>query len=178
MLLLITRQICSITGVQPSSWVTELCGPGCWLQGGWCVYGAIGFCDNLLLLAPIRDGIQLMLDICQRFVAKYSLQFSTDPNPVKSKTKCIFGYGPARSMQKPVNLCSDGKQLPLVESALHLGHLPSYRNDLNDKWTIPGSSWFPLFPYLNNISRIAVANLFPILVKFIAMFSWPFKTRH
>ena len=105
-----------------------------------------------------------MLDICQRFVAKYSLQFSTDPNPVKSKTKCIFGYGPARSMQKPVNLCSDGKQLPLVESALHLGHLPSYRNDLNDKWTIPGSSWFPLFPYLNNISRIVVANLFPILL--------------
>ena len=25
-------------------------------------------------------------------------------------------------------------------------------------------SWFPLFPYLNNISRIVVANLFPILL--------------
>ena len=85
--------------------------------------GAMGFCDDLLLLAPTRDAMQLMLDTCQRFAAKYNLQFSTDPNPEKSKTKCIFVCGRARARQKPVNLMLDGKQLPWVESAVHLGHI-------------------------------------------------------
>ena len=52
--------------------------------------GAVGFCDDILLLAPTRDGMQVMLDTCQRFARKFNLMFSTDPNPDKSKTKCIF----------------------------------------------------------------------------------------
>ena len=55
--------------------------------------GAVGFCDDLLLLAPTRDGMQIMLDICQRFAKRFNLKFSTDPNPAKSKTKCIFVCG-------------------------------------------------------------------------------------
>ena len=47
--------------------------------------GAVGFCDDLLLLAPTRDGMQLMLDTYQRFAMRYNLEFSTDPNPEKSK---------------------------------------------------------------------------------------------
>ena len=96
-------------------------GVGCKVAG--IFMGAMGFCDDLLLLAPTRDAMQLMLDTCQRFAAKYNLQFSTDPNPQKSKTKCIFVCGRARARQKPVNLMLDGKQLPWVESAVHLGHI-------------------------------------------------------
>ena len=96
-------------------------GVGCKVAG--IFMGAMGFCDDLLLLAPTRDAMQLMLDTCQRFAAKYNLQFSTDPNPEKSKTKCIFVCGRARARQKPVNLMLDGKQLPWVESAVHLGHI-------------------------------------------------------
>ena len=54
---------------------------------------------------------------------KYNLQFSTDPNPEKSKTKCIFVCGKAKTREKPVNLELDGKLLPWVESAVHLGHV-------------------------------------------------------
>ena len=96
-------------------------GVGCKVAGVYM--GAVGFCDDILLLAPTRDGMQLMLDTCQFFAAKYNLKFSTDPNPEKSKTKCIFVCGKSRAQQKPANLILDGKQLPWVESAVHLGHV-------------------------------------------------------
>ena len=96
-------------------------GVGCRVAGVYM--GALGFCDDLVLLAPTRDAMQLMLDTCQRFATRFNLQFSTDPNPEKSKTKCIFVCGRAKARQKPVNLVLDGKQLPWVESAVHLGHV-------------------------------------------------------
>ena len=85
--------------------------------------GAVGFCDDLLLLAPTRDGMQVMLDTCQRFATKFNLKFSTDPNPEKSKTKCIFVCGKSKKVQRPAPLFLDGKELPWVESAAHLGHI-------------------------------------------------------
>ena len=36
---------------------------------------------------------------------------------------CIFVSGRDKARQKPVNLVLDGKQLPWVESAIHLGHI-------------------------------------------------------
>ena len=96
-------------------------GVGCRVAGVYM--GAVGFWDDLLLLAPTRDGMQLMLDTCQRFAMRYNLEFSTDPNPEKSKTKCIYVCGLAKGKKKPENLVLNGKQLPWVESALHLGHV-------------------------------------------------------
>jgi hypothetical protein len=49
--------------------------------------------------------------------------FSTDPNPEKSKTKCIVVCGRSRNLQKPAPLLLDGKVLPWVESAAHLGNV-------------------------------------------------------
>ena len=66
--------------------------------------------------------MQVMLDTCQRFALKNNLMFSTDPNPEKSKTKCIFVCGRKKNMQKPVPLLLDGELLPWVESAVHLGN--------------------------------------------------------
>ena len=63
------------------------------------------------------------LCILTNFTVKYNLRFSTDPNPEKSKTKCIFVCGKSRAWHKPANLILDGKQLPWVESAVHLGHV-------------------------------------------------------
>ena len=95
-------------------------GIGCHVAGVYM--GAVGFCDDLLLMSPTREGMQVMLDTCQRFAAKYNLKFSTDPNPVKSKTKCIFVVGRSRNALKPAPLFLDGKELPWVETALHLGN--------------------------------------------------------
>ena len=70
-------------------------GVGCKVAGVYM--GAVGFCDDILLLAPTRDGMQLMLDTCQAIAVKYYLRFSTDHNPEKSKTKCIFVCGKSRA---------------------------------------------------------------------------------
>ena len=64
-----------------------------------------------------------MIDTCERFARKFNLKFSTDPDPSKSKSKCIFVCGSSKKKQKPVPLMLNGKELPWVESALHLGHV-------------------------------------------------------
>ena len=58
-------------------------GVGCYVAGMFM--GAVGFCNDILLLAPTRDGMQLMLNTCESFALRNNLQFSTDPNPAKSK---------------------------------------------------------------------------------------------
>ena len=50
------------------------------------------------------------------------LKFSTDPNPEKSKSNCIFMCGKNTSLSKPVPIRLAGKELPWVVSATHLGH--------------------------------------------------------
>jgi hypothetical protein len=50
-------------------------GIGCKIAGIYM--GAVGFCDDLLLLAPTRDGMQVMINTCERFASKFNLQFST-----------------------------------------------------------------------------------------------------
>ena len=95
-------------------------GVGCHIAGLY--YGAVGFCDDILLIAPTRDGMQVMLNTCERFALRNNLQFSTDPNPAKSKTKCIFMIGRKKNLPKPVPLILSGKELPWVATATHLGH--------------------------------------------------------
>jgi hypothetical protein len=93
---------------------------GCHVAG--LFYGVVGFCDDILLLAPTRDSMELMLATCERFAQRNNLQFSTDPNPSKSKSKCIFVTGRSSNLAKPVPLTLCGKDLPWVVSATHLGH--------------------------------------------------------
>ena len=48
--------------------------------------------------------------------------FSTDLVPAKSKTKCIFVNVMSGIQQYPAPVKLEGRELPWVESALHLGH--------------------------------------------------------
>ena len=64
-----------------------------------------------------------MLETCEQYATEHNLQFSTDPDPVISKSKCIFMTGTRlRNRQKPAALCLYGVELPWVASATHLGH--------------------------------------------------------
>ena len=95
-------------------------GVGCHL-GGWWV-GAACFADDLFLLAPSRTAAVMMLETCERYAMQHNLQFSTDPNPSKSKSKCIYFTGKQRNVKLPDPLQLFGEQLPWVNSAEHLGH--------------------------------------------------------
>ena len=95
-------------------------GLGCHVAG--LFMGVLGYCDDLALLAPSRDAMQAMLQVCEGFAARVGLVFSTDPVPAKSKSKCILMCGKRTGLTKPVPLVLNGKSLPWVASATHLGY--------------------------------------------------------
>ena len=96
-------------------------GVGCYIGGKF--FGALGYADDIILLAPCRSAMQQMLTICENYGLKNNLQFSTDINPQKSKSKCIFMCGPlTRRYADPKPLKLYGKDLPWVSHATHLGH--------------------------------------------------------
>ena len=94
-------------------------GVGCHVGGVFC--GVVGYADDLCLLAPSRSAMKTMLQICEDFAEKNNLEFSTNPNPDKSKSKCIFMQG-HQKLSKPLNLQLYGVDLPWVKTASHLGH--------------------------------------------------------
>ena len=63
-----------------------------------------------------------MLDVASAFALEVGLEFSTDPNPAKSKSKAIYVIGRRTGLQKPVALVLSGQDLPWVQHATHLGH--------------------------------------------------------
>ena len=95
-------------------------GTGCHI--GATFLGAVAWADDVLLTAPTRGSMQSMLDACSVFAAKVGLQFSTDPNPAKSKSKAVFVVGRRTDLEKPAPLLLCGKALPYVAHATHLGH--------------------------------------------------------
>ena len=101
-------------------------GVGCHLGGSFM--GAFGYADDVTLLAPSRQGLQLMLKICEDFASSHSMQFSTDPVPSKSKSKCLF-FSRERSAADIDEVLLNGDKLPWVSTAKHLGnHLSSKLN--------------------------------------------------
>ena len=59
-----------------------------------------------------------MLNVCELYAYRHNLCFSTDPDPNKSKTKCIAFLQKKRNIRN-LNLC--GNPLPWVNSGKHLG---------------------------------------------------------
>ena len=94
-------------------------GVGCYIGGKF--FGAVGYADDILLIAPCRSAMEQMLAVCEEFGYKNNLRFSTDTNPSKSKTKCLFMVGDKVKQPKyPAPLQLYGKDLPSVKHATHL----------------------------------------------------------
>ena len=93
---------------------------GCHIGGYW--YGGCGYADDIILMAPNREVLQRMVDVCQSYAVEHNLIFSTDPVPALSKTKCILFCGRQGRVRYPDPVQLGGKDLPWVESAVHLGH--------------------------------------------------------
>ena len=88
---------------------------GCWIQGKF------GYADDNLVMSPTLEGLQTMMDTCEKFDKDQNLQFSTNPDPRKSKTKCIAFLKKPREL-KPIKL--NGNNLPWInspEKVIHLG---------------------------------------------------------
>ena len=59
-----------------------------------------------------------MINTCQEYCQAHNLRFSTDPNPKKSKTKCMAFLFKTRELPK-INL--NGNTFPWVPTGKHLG---------------------------------------------------------
>ena len=81
-------------------------------------FGCFGYADDIALVAPCREALQQMVNICKGFFAKHGIKISTDPNPTKTKTKVLV-YG-VNSVLAPIVL--GDKILPYVNTWKHLGH--------------------------------------------------------
>ena len=94
-------------------------GLGCHIAGKW--YGAAAFADDLVLMCPTRTAMQELLKVCERYGEEHNITFSTDPDPRKSKTKCLYMCGSLRA-RYPARVQLYGRPLPFVPTPSHLGH--------------------------------------------------------
>ena len=95
-------------------------GVGCHI--GDIFVGAAGFADDIILLAPCRSAMQQMISVCEKYALENNLLFSTDDNPERSKTKCLFMCGKSGpKVEFPAPLKLNGRDLPWVEKGTHLG---------------------------------------------------------
>ena len=102
--------------------IQELRDLGVGAHVGGLFMGVTMYADDLLLIAPTRGGMQQMLEVCENYAIRFNVSFSTDPDPIKSKSKCIFMIGEKRNLTRPVPLMLGGRELPWVSTAVHLGH--------------------------------------------------------
>ena len=89
---------------------------GCWVRGYY--RGIFGYSDNNWVLAASLSALQDMLKTCEEYATSHNLRFSTDPDPVKCKTKCMAFLFKPRTLPD-MYLC--GNPLPWVSSLKHLG---------------------------------------------------------
>ena len=63
-------------------------GVGCHI--GDRFFGAAGYADDIILLAPCRSAMAQMVKVCEDFGSENNLKFSTDSDPSKSKTSAFI----------------------------------------------------------------------------------------
>jgi hypothetical protein len=99
-------------------------GDGCWINNRYV--GIAVYADDIVLLSPSQDGLQHMINECSEYASQYNLKFSTNDNPVKSKTKCMAFLRKDRILR---NIKLNDKILPWTSNMKHLGS--TIKNNVN-----------------------------------------------
>ena len=81
---------------------------------GTIFLGCLGYADDILLLSASKTGLQEMVSICEKFAKKRGLMFSTNPDSVKSKMKCIIFSKNNRDRLNVSPIYLNGDPLPWV----------------------------------------------------------------
>ena len=89
---------------------------GCWVKGHFL--GLLGYSDDNVCIAPSLSALQDMVRTCEEFASSHNLKFSTDPNPMKFKTKTLAFLKVPRDLPN-IHLC--GNPLPWTDRFKHLG---------------------------------------------------------
>ena len=81
--------------------------------------GVLGYADDTLALCPSREGLQEMMKTFEEYAKSHNLKFSTNVDPVKSKTKCLAFLKHERPLKK---IMLDGNELPWWDNGKHVGN--------------------------------------------------------
>ena len=93
-------------------------------------YGCLCYADDLLLLSATRSGLQSMVTICEKFAKSKSLKFSTNTDPIKSKTKCVIFSPRVKDRTGVTPIVLNGGPLPWVGEVKHLGNFLQSENKM------------------------------------------------
>ena len=96
-------------------------------------FGCFAYADDLSLIAPTREALQEMINVCVKYFDEHGIKISTNQDIRKTKTKVlVFGI-----KENPANIMLNDRPLPYVESWYHLGHLinsdESTSHDIDEK---------------------------------------------
>ena len=84
--------------------------------------GAVSYADDLILLSPSMNGLQMMIDECEEYAKEFSVKYNVE------KTLCIKFTKGDDEMKRDIFL--NGKKLKWVKKVKHLGIL--LKNDTKD----------------------------------------------
>ena len=76
---------------------------------------------DIILICASRGAAQLLLSVCETFTKRTGV-ICKDPNLTTSKTKAMWVVGTTKPNIIPSSLVLNGRNLPYVDSLLHLGH--------------------------------------------------------
>ena len=142
-------------------------GLGCRLNNQF--YGCLGYADDLLLLSASRSGLQSMINTCSEFMKKKKLKFSTNADPVKSKTKCVIFSKKAKDRVNVAPVKMNGDDLPWVTEVKHLGNILEDNNSMKRDITVKRgkfigklNSFFQEFYYATPDTFIKILNIYAV----------------
>ena len=134
---------------------------GCYINS--IFHGAYAYADDVTLLSPTREGLVVMLLICDLFFKELGITISTNPDPVKSKTK-VMVFGGINSV--PLSLYN--RDIPVVSQAKHLGHIfhadETMEHDLKQKTNEIRAGYFTLLQELGDQSPFVFLRLLRIYI--------------
>ena len=108
-----------------------------------------------------------MIQICERFTGKKNLKFSTNPDPKKSKTKCIIFSKRSKDLKDVAPILLNGDPLPWVQQVKHLGNVLQCDNSMKIDCTLKRgkfigkmNSLLQEFCYVDPKVKIKIFNIF------------------
>ena len=117
--------------------------------------GAVCYADDVLLIAPTRNAMQRMLLELEEFAAESNITFSTDPVPIKSKSKCLYVVGKKQNLDKPAPLTLCGRELPWVNQADHLGNTLTVKGDMEQDAAIKRAKFISSSVQIREVFKFA-----------------------
>ena len=121
-------------------------GLGCSVHGVFM--GVTVYADDVVILAPSRNALVEMLKVTEMFATEYKIVFSTNEDPAKSKSKCIYMTGKNVMQSYPAPVMLNGRPLPWVTSAAHLGH------ELSQACSPEHAAWVARAKYIDRAASV------------------------